>query len=54
MGRLLAFVIIIITIPLLKRVCIPNMAEQGVCKSSLITKASIYILWAVTVPKIAI
>lgn len=53
MGRLLTFVVIIV-IPLLERICIPNMAEQGVCKRSLITKASIYISWAVTVPKIAI
>lgn len=48
MGRLLTFVLIII-IPLLKRVCVFNRAEQGVCKCGLYITASIYIPWPVTV-----
>lgn len=40
MGRLLTFVLIII-IPLLKRVCVFNRAEQGVCKCGLYITASI-------------
>lgn len=48
MGRLLTFVIIFM-VPLLKRIYVPNRAEQGVRKCSWNTKVSIYIPWAVTV-----